>query len=59
MNPELELAKKQRFEALKNMFLIIDEYATPSLSPAEYAKYEEVKDALLGTYRHPSEPVKG
>lgn len=46
----LEFAKHQRFEALKNAFKTVHEFADPSLSPDESQQLEEVEQILIDRY---------
>ena len=57
MKEKLKLAEQQRLTALVNAYKTIDEFATPSLSPDQFEKYEEVKLVLLERYEVKEEVV--
>ncbi len=50
MNPQFELAEKQRYECLKGAYKIIDQFLMPSGTPSLLNKHDEVKNYLLKMY---------
>ena len=51
INHELNMAKKQRFQALKNAIKTIDEFLVPSYTPKSFNAFAEVKKHLTKIYK--------
>ena len=51
VNYELKMAKKQRFQALKNAIKTIDEFLVPSYTPKSFDAFEVVKKHLTKIYK--------
>lgn len=51
MKEKLRLAEKQRYEALKNAFDTIEQFAVPSCNPEQFHQLGEIKEYLLKMYK--------